>query len=284
MKKNLLISGAICLILSWAVPTLGQQDSDRKASRKEAKDSTWSDWNLRLSPYVWLLGINGQIAITPNPVQLPEIPPPVEQLPSGRSIYDIDLSPKDVRHSLKFALMLSGQYMVKRFVTQFNVSSIVLETNAEAPFDYVFTNSTLRLAYAGGDLGAGYRVIRNEKFEFDVLLGLKFVYTKVGLTTDVVGQVPVEVKAARLWTDPVIATNLAYRPHKRIEIAAYGDLGYTLFNDNLTYQLSANVFFLISRHIYISAGYKTYYLDFTKKEAFFAGSLQGWIIKFGFQF
>jgi len=233
---------------------------------------------------VWLLGIKGQIAITPDPVQLPEIPPPIEQLPSGRSIYDIDLSPMDVRHSLKFALMLTGQHKDKRFVTQFNVSSIVLETNADAPFDYVFTNNTLRLAYAGGDLGAGYRVIRNEKFEFDVLLGLTFVYTKVGLTTDLVGQVPVDVKADRLWTDPVIATNFAYRPYKRIEIAAYGDLGYTLLNDNLTYQLSANLNFLISRLIYISAGYRIYYLDFAAKKSFFAGSLQGMIVKFGFQF
>ena len=153
---------------------------------------------------------------------MPEIPPPIEQLPSGRSIYDIDLSPKDVRHSLKF--------------------------------------------------------------EFDVLLGLTFVYTKVGLTTDLVGQVPVDVKADRLWTDPVIATNFAYRPHKRIEIAAYGDLGYTLLNDNLTYQLSANLNFLISRLIYISAGYRIYYLDFAAKKSFFAGSLQGMIVKFGFQF
>jgi len=71
---------------------LGQQDSARKASRKAAKDSTWNDWNVRLSPYVWLLGIKGQIAITPDPVQLTELPPPIEQLPSGGYIYDIDIS------------------------------------------------------------------------------------------------------------------------------------------------------------------------------------------------
>jgi len=265
---------------------MGQSDSisNSDSTVHAVKDTTWNQWNFRLSPYAWLLGIKGQIAIAPDPVQLPEIPPPIEQLPSGYSIYDIDLSFQDVRNSLKFILMLSGQYRGDRFVTQFNVSSFVLESNAIAPFDYVFQNNTLRVAYAGGDLGGGYRIIRNEKFEFDILLGLKFIYSKVGLETEIVGQVPISVVADKLWTDPVIGTNFAYRPHKRIELMAYGDIGSTLLNENLTYQFSFNAHFNISRLLYISAGYRKYYLDFSAKEAFFFGSLQGMLVKIGFQF
>lgn len=282
MKSRQSISSIIslCLIIGLSAPILGQADS---ISRSE-KDSTWTDWNVRLSPYFWLLGIKGQIAITPGPGQLPELPPPIEQLPSGRTIYDIDLSPQDVRHSLKFALMLSGQFHVKRFVTQFNVSSIVLESSGEGPFDYFFQNTTIRLAYAGGDLGLGYRVVKNKKFTFDLLAGLKFVYTKVGLQTQIIGQYPIDTEADRFWADPVIATNLSYRPHKRIELAAYGDLGYTLFNENLTYQFSAQANVFITRMFYMSVGYRQYYFDFSAREAFFAGSMQGMIFKIGFQF
>ena len=280
MIRTLFIVVSMSLMVCWSIPANGQSDSADYA----VKDSTWNQWNFRFSPYVWLLGIKGQIAIAPNPVQLPEIPPPVEQLPSGYSIYDIDLSFQDVRHSLKFILMLSGQYRGDHFVTQVNVSSIVLESDALAPFDYLLQNNTLRIAYAGGDLGVGYRIIRNEKFEFDVLLGLKFVYTKVGLDTEIVGQAPISVSMDRFWTDPVIATNFAYRPHKRIELMAYGDIGSTLLNENFTYQFTFNAHFNITRLLYISAGYRKYYVDFSAREAFFSGSLQGMLVKIGFQF
>jgi len=56
------------------------------------KDSSWNQWNLRLSPYVWLLGIKGEISVAPEPSQLPYLPPPTTLLPSGYSVYDIDLS------------------------------------------------------------------------------------------------------------------------------------------------------------------------------------------------
>jgi len=274
------------MMVCWSGTVMGQSDSISNSDSTDytVKDTTWNQWNFRLSPYAWLLGIKGQIAITPDPVQLPELPPPIETLPSGYSIYDIDLSFQDVRHSLKFILMLSGQYRGDRFVTQFNLSSFVIESDALAPFDYVFQNSSLRVAYAGGDLGAGYRIIRNKKFEFDILLGLKFVYSKVGLDTEIVGQAPISVVADKLWTDPVIGTNFAFRPHKRIELMAYGDIGSTLLNENLTYQFIFNAHFNITRLFYISAGYRKYYVDFSAHEAFFSGSLQGMIVIIGLQF
>lgn len=282
MKGKGAIITVLCLglVLAWSAPASGQADTVNTA----ASDSEWYDWNVRLSPFFWLIGIKGQVAITPDPVQLPEIPPPIEQLPSGVSIYDIDLSFKDISNSLKFALLLSGQFHVKGFVSRFNISSIVLESNAETPFDYFFQNNTVRLAYAGGDLGAGYRLVKSKKVEFDVMAGLKFIYTKVGLQTSVVGELPIEANVSRFWTDPVIATIVSYRPHKRIELMAYGDLGYTLFNDNLTYQFSTDAKFFASKLLFISVGYRKYYFDFTAKEAFFAGSMQGMLIKLGFQF
>lgn len=283
MKRAFFLVICIVLLLHGGFPARGQADTARKV-RRPVTDSTWSQWNVRLAPYVWVLGIKGQIAITPDPVQLPDLPPPVEQLPSGKNIYDIDLSPREVANSLKFALMLSGQFHITRFVTQFNISSIVLESTFEAPFNWAFQDNLIRLAYAGGDLGFGYRVIQERKFEFDVLLGLKFVYSKVEISTDLTGAYPVNTAIDRFWTDPVLATNFSYRPHKRIELAAYGDIGSTLVNDNLTWQFSFHANVLITRIFYISAGYRQYYLNFSAREAFCSGSLQGAIVKFAFQF
>ncbi len=270
----------VILSVCYSQPIVGQT----YAVEAPKKDTTWNDWNVRIAPYVWLLGIKGQIAVMPEPAQLPFIPPPIEQLPSGYSIHDIDLSPQEVLNSLKFALMLAGRYKHNRFITQFNVSSIVLESDAIAPFDYLFENNTLRLAYAGGDLAAGYRVVRKKKLEFDLMLGLKFVYTKVGLTTDLVGQLPISGEISNMWVDPVIATNIAYRPFRWLELVGYGDIGPTIYNSELTYQFSTSANFLITKHFYMSAGYRNYYISAPIQEAIFTGRLSGMLVKFGAQF
>lgn len=248
------------------------------------KDSTWHDWNLRIAPYVWLLGIKGQIAIDPDPVQLPELPIPPEQLPSGYSVYEIDLSFQEIVNSLKFALMLSGQYHFNRIVTQFNVSSLVLESDGITKWDYIFQNNTVRLAYAGGDLGIGYRVVPREKFKMDLLLGLKFVYFKVGLTTDLIGQKPVSAELSNFWGEPVLGMNISYRPLRWLELLGYGDVGPTLYNNKWTYQYVTSANFLITKHFYMTAGYRNYYVEGPIQEMSFTGTLSGMLIKFGFQF
>lgn len=271
---------AIILVVGISQPLMAQTDSVPSVK----KDTVWREWNVRIAPYVWLLGIKGQIAVQPDPAQLPLIPPPISQLPGGYSIHDIDLSPQEVLNSLKFAIMLAGRYKHNRFITQFNVSSLVLESNAIAPFDYIFKNNTLRFAYAGGDLAAGYRVVRTKKLEFDLMLGLKFVYTKVGLTTDLIGQMPVSGVVSKIWADPVLATNIAYRPFKWLELVGYGDVGPTIYNTELTYQVATSANFLITKHFYMSAGYRNYYVSAPVKEASFTGTLSGYLVKFGFQF
>jgi hypothetical protein len=88
----------------------------------------------------------------------------------------------------------------------------------------------------------------------------------------------------RLWTDPVIATNFTYRPLKRIELVALGDIGAPILNEKFTYQFAFIANFLISRHIYMSAGYRNYYVKYPSQEAVFSGALHGMMVKFGVQF
>ena len=116
------------------------------------------------------------------------------------------------------------------------------------------------------------------------MLGLKFVYTKVGLTTDLLGQMPVSGVVSKIWADPVLATNIAYRPLKWLELVGYGDIGPTIYNSEFTYQLSTSANFLITKHFYMSAGYRKYYISAPVKEATFTGTLSGFLVKFGFQF
>ena len=106
------------IILFFILCSLFGQANNLQAQSKQELDSIWSDWNFRISPYFWYIGLEGTIYRPPQPVTTPEPPPPK---------YDIDVSFKDIKNSIKFALMLAGQYKSKHIVTQFNFSSLVLE-------------------------------------------------------------------------------------------------------------------------------------------------------------
>lgn len=246
-----------------------------QAQEKQQLDSAWNDWNFRISPYFWYIGLQGTIYKPPQPEQMP-IPPPPE--------YEIDVRFKDIRNSIKFALMLAGQYKNEHIVTQFNFSSLILESEALTPLELVLQDNIVNLAYMAGDLGIGYRVVKKPKFEFDALLGVKFMYFKIGLKTNLAGVIPIEGERSKFWVDPVIGTNLQYRPHRKIEFVGYVDFGPP-FPDNVnSYQAMLGANYLFTKTFMVTLGYRIYHMDFPKNEAIFNGNIKGWIMKIGFQF
>jgi hypothetical protein len=240
----------------------------------QKQDSTWNDWNFRISPFFWYIGFKGTIYRPPQPVQMPEPPPPK---------YEIDVGFNDIKNSIKFALMLAGQYRNEHIVTQFNFSSLILESEAITPLELLLKDNIINLKYFGGDLGLGYRVVKKPKFEFDVLLGVKFVYFDIGLTSKVAGTAK-KYERSQLWIDSSIGTNLKYRPHHRIEFYGYADYGPPVIDKIDSYQFMAGASYLISRTVHLSLGYRLYHLDFPKEESIYVGDIKGWIMRLGFQF
>jgi len=252
------------------------QDNTLQAQEKRELDSiSTNDWNFRISPYFWLIGLKGTIYRPPHPTQLPEPPPPK---------YDIDVGFKDIKNSIKFVLMLAGQYKSKHIVTQFNFSSLILESEAITPLELVLQDNIINLTYMAGDFGIGYRVVKKPKFEFDALLGAKFIYFKIGLKTTALGNAQIEGERSKYWIDPVIGINLKYRPFRKVELIGYGDIGPAFPDEYNTYQYMIGANYLFTKTFMVSLGYRNYHLDFPREEAIFTGNLKGWIMKIGFQF
>lgn len=241
----------------------------------QKQDSTWNEWNFRISPFFWYIGLKGTIYQPPQPTNYP-IPPPPK--------YDIDVGFKDIRKSIKFAMMLAGQYRNKHIVAQFNFSTLILESEAITPYELILQDNIVNLKYFGGDLGLGYRVIKNPKFEFDALIGIKFIYFDIGISTNLGGSVPIEGERSATWLDPVIGINLKYRPYYRIELAGYADYGPTLTDEINSYQFMAGASYLFTKTFLVSVGYRLYHVNFPKNEAIFNGDIKGWIMRLGFQF
>lgn len=248
--------------------------SNAKTFEKHKADSTWNNWNFRISPYFWYIGFKGTIYRPPTPSNFPEPPPK----------YEIDVGFKDIKNSIKFALMLAGQYRNDHIIAQFNVSSLVLESEAITPLDLLLQDNIVNLTYVGGDLGIGYRVVKNPKFEFDALLGVKFVYFKIGLSTNLPGIVEINGERDRLWVDPVLGINLKYRPFRKVEFVGYADIGPSALNDIFTSQVMAGASYVFTKTFLLTIGYRYYTVEFPKSEAIFNGAIKGWIMKIGFQF
>lgn len=243
---------------------------------QETKDSIlWNDWNFRVSPYFWFIGLEGDIYRPPTIVN------PIEPAPPK---YGVDVGFKDIQNSIKFALMLAGQYRGERLVAQFNFSSIILESEAITPLELLLQDNIVRLTYFGGDLEAGYRFIRNPKFELDGLAGLKFFYFGIDLSTNVTGNVEVVGARDKGWVDPILGVNLRYYPHRKISFLGYGDAGIPGIGSDFSGQFIAVTQYHFTPAFYASAGYRSYYIKIPEKEAIFSGTLKGWIVRVGFQF
>ena len=245
------------------------------AQDKEKLDSIWNDWNFRVSPYFWYIGFQGTIYRPPQPTQMP-IPPPPK--------YEIDVGFKDIRNNIKFALMLTGQYRGEHIVAQFNFSSLILESEAITPLELVLIDNIVKLTYFGGDVGVGYRFIKKPKFELDGLVGLKFIYLKIGLSSNLIGKVPISGARNKMWVDPLLGAYVKYSPYRKIELVGYADYG-PAFPDNVqTYQVMLGANYLFTKTFLINLGYRVYHMGFPKSEAIFNGYIRGWIMRIGFQF
>ncbi|MCU4177424.1 DUF481 domain-containing protein [Carboxylicivirga sp. N1Y90] len=276
-----LISTIVIFILLQVFAT------DSAAQNFFEKDSTYNKWHFRTGPYVWLLGFQGTIIRPPEPPGNPPVegPPEIGTLPEAAPRYDIDLSFRDIRHSIKFALMFTGQYRNDFMVAQFNVSSLVLRSGFKTPFDFFLQNSFTDLTYVGGDFGLGYRLIKKKQFDIDVLLGAKFAYFKVGITSEIFGRKPVSISRDNLWVDPLFATNIKYRFNSKVEIVSYGDLGPGFFaRDDFSYQYIIGINYLFTKSFLTTLGYRHIYYETPNKDALYQGSIKGPLLRLCFQF
>lgn len=234
-----------------------------------------SEWHIRISPHFWFINLKGQIIRPPVPV-FPSQPiePPAKR--------EIDISFGELKSSIKFAFMGSGQYVQNRFLTRFNVISFILEGEVITPLDLILQDTHLRFAYLSGDAGFGYDVINKPNLNLFALAGLKFVYMDIDVKSNVLGRFPVEGARDRWFMDPVIGTYFIYKPYKWMEFNAYGDLGL-IFGDQVTAQFISEVDFFLTKWFYLSAGYRIWFLEVPKTQAIYNGSIFGSVVKIGFQ-
>jgi hypothetical protein len=258
----------ILLIFLFACPVFGQNQMEPDSLR-------WNDWNFRISPYAWLIGFQGELYRPPSSSLLPEPPPPQ---------YDIDIGFRDIRNSIKFIMMLGGQFRGKNWVAQFNSSSLIIESEVITPADLLLQDNIIRLTYWGGDFEVGYRLIKGQEFEMDALVGLKFVHFGLNLRSRIGGNLDVQGARSKAWTDPALGFNFRYNPNRKISFTSYADVSIPAIGTDNSLQFIGVAQYHFTRTFYTSIGYRYYNVEIPEEEAIFNGSLKGLILHMGFQF
>ncbi len=260
--KTLIILGI--LVLNQSV-SFGQ--------KRQLTDSTLNNWHVRISPYFWFVGYKGSVYIPPEPSNLPNIEP----------VFDVEIGFRELRSSIKFALMLAGEQMTEHTYSRFHFFGLILDGGAKTRWDIIFQNIDLRLATFGGDAAIGYRIVKKPKFELDGTLGIKWFFAEASGRTDIIGHFPIDYRVKRNWIDPAIGTHISWRFIPNLTLKNFTDVGFIL-GDQFTYQSMTEVNYFLNRRWYAAAGYRIWYVRFPKEEAIYTGQIRGWIIRVGVQF
>lgn len=234
-----------------------------------------SEWYIRISPHFWFINLKGEIERPPVPLVPTQ---PIESEPNK----EIEVSFGELKGSIKFAFMGSGQYIQNRFLTRFNITSLILEGDFITTFDLILQDVKGRLEYFAGDVGMGYDVLENPKLNVFLVGGFKYVYMYIGVEASAIGKMPIEEIRDRWFVDPVVGTYVRYRPLKWLELNGYGDIGF-FSGDKITSQVIVEANFFITPWFYMAGGYRYWYLHVPKEEAIYNGRISGSVVKIGFQ-
>ncbi len=221
------------------------------------------------------MGFKGTIYRPPAPTLTPEPPPPE---------YEIDIGFKELSSSIKYAMMLAGEYRTKYIVTIFNYSGLILEGDAITPMGLILQNVRVRLNYQAGDLSAGYRFVKSDKWEVDGLVGLKFIYFGIEGKTDLAGNIPFEGDRSMFLAAPIVGTRIIYSPIRKLEIMTYTDIGGFFNESEINNQFIGGISYFFTDTFFTSIGYRYWHLKVDKSEAIYNGTVKGWLVRIGFQF
>lgn len=265
MKAKLIM----CFLLAFAFFHLSQMMAQSSDSLDYKK---FNNWNVRVSPFFWYVGIEGQVSAPPEPSNLPEINP----------VIDIDLSFKELSHSIKFAMMISGDYRGKWLVSKFNFMSLILDTDAVTPYEILLRDVNLKLHYFSGDAALGYLFMNRKKIDMEAFVGIKVASIKASVKGTVI-VFPMKAERHTLYIDPMLAYRIRYFPFKRLELMGYADYGMRFWKYQ-SYQMNSEAIFHFSKLFYMSLGYRVWGVKTDIDEASYSGRLKGWISRIGFQF
>lgn len=208
-------------------------------------------WVLTSTPYLWISGMKGDVAVSSD---LPTIP--------------IDWSFGEILDMFKFGLMGAGGARRNRFVAEYDFMFM----NLGASKDIGIRDPDFLTAKVGSKMFvltgvAGYRAVDDKSLSVDVLGGGRFTYMKTSLDLEGPNRSH-EGSTAETWIDPIVAMRLKGNLGGKWGYSAYGDIGGFGIVSHITWQALGQIDYRIGKNAELSAGWRHLEVDYSNKSGF----------------
>lgn len=208
------------------------------ASAKEDKD-----WHVDLSPYLWFAGAHGTVGALGHDAS-------------------VHASAGDLLSHFDFGLMGAAEARRKRVVLTGDALWLRVSDSKAVPFAGLgATSADVRLGTFIWTSKVGYRLVDNEKFKVDALVGLRFWHIGQSLHFNP-SFLGINFNGSHNWPDMVFGGRVRAPVGKRVSVEALGDVGGWGETARLDYQFATLLGYKLSSRWTLAAGYRYLFIDY----------------------
>ena len=211
-----------------------------------AAAQTGGDWRFQITPYVWGVGLGGDLSL-------------------GGFTVEIDKSFSDVLRDLDGAFFISGFARRDRLVFMGDLSWSSSSRSGVLPAPAPGLPAQGRVRQTSLTLAGGYRVAATPGATIDLLAGLRHWRLNASASAPAVPEVGFPGFAASRsasFTDPIVGARLNVELAPGWSTLLYADMGGAGVGSRFTGQLLATVNYQLSEQAWISAGYRHLVVDY----------------------
>lgn len=221
------------------------------------------DLEVSFTPYLWLAGIKGDIAI-----------------PRNDSEAEVDRSFGDILGDLKFAFMGTLDVEYRRFIVHTDLIYMNLGADIKRADSLIFTEGEFDYKQTILTGAIGYRVVDRGPMFVDLYAGGRLVSLDVDLSLEGPLQTR-EASASPSNVSPLIGGKARFPLSDRWALALQGDIG---FDSDVKWQLAASVQYQLGEHWRAGVGYRHLQLHHDKEESEFDIAFSGPLVAVTYTF
>lgn len=248
-------------------PTTPETEMPPAESEEPAQPAVESPWSFRLTSYLWMAGLDGDIGARGLP--------PV----------DVDVSFSDIFKNIDWTpppIMFAGEVRYDRFAFLTDFIFMGLEADGASsgplPITAEVQSDMIIWTFAGA-----YRAIENETVALDLLAGGRLW----NLETDLTLASPagtLQASGSKTWVDPIIGIAGQVNLGSGFALRAEGDVGGFGAAADLDWQVFGALQYRISNSVALEAGYRYLAVDYEDDGFVFDAAMSGPIIGASFNF
>ncbi len=210
----------------------------------ETDEAVASEWEFKISAYLWMAGLNGTIGV------IPALPP-----------VNVDASFGDIADTLRFAFAGTGELKYDRFKALLDISYLSLKVNGSPPgplFAAVTISSKTLLVNAL----AGYEFVSAPRGNADIMIGGRIWNVDTTIAASPVIGPTLTGGSSEFWIDPILAIRGEYEFADRWRLKGYADIGGFGISSDFTWMLYGGIEWDATENVSLELGYRHLDVDY----------------------